>query len=212
MNYESLIPVENKLELMRARDDITRSSWAIGRACEATLKFCQDNGIEILIQDAYAAVGSFSGKASRTCRDYHSFWLFYPPAIQERYSILSFDHFVNAARIERAGGEKALVILEWAEAQVETLNRPATVDAIIARFGNVQPVQQTDDQEAESEPEESAVSIAQRNQVTRALHIIREALMASKLPEERYQRAFALWEELAGIFEGELTNAAGMVQ
>ena len=54
----------------------------------------------------------------------------FPEEIREQFAVLAFDHFRHASRF----GEKSIQVLQWAVEQGDTLGRPASVDAMMARF------------------------------------------------------------------------------
>lgn len=122
--YNEIIPDEYQIELMAIRDADTKSSFRVGDIVNDLLQTSSDRNT------VYSAVGSFVGKASRTVREYAMVSRFYPPAARNEYCILSFEHFRVAMRY----GSDWQAALEWAVQQVETMNRPATIDAMTIEF------------------------------------------------------------------------------
>lgn len=128
--YGDLIPVNLQDELIAIRDSNTRQSWRIADIVDEVISFCRTNNREAEMQEVYAAVGLFAGRASRTVREYHAIGRFFPPEIREQFECLAFDHFRHAAQL----GDRAIEALQWAMEQTDELNRPATVDAMSARY------------------------------------------------------------------------------
>lgn len=130
MSYGSMVPDKLQSELIQIRDDMTRAYWRIGDICQEVKDYLLFNEQDFTMDSIYSAVGAFVGKPSRTVREYYSLARFYPEEIREQFSVLAFDHFRHASRF----GEKSIQILQWAVEQGDTLNRPATVDAMFAHF------------------------------------------------------------------------------
>lgn len=123
--YSEIVPSDIQDELITLRDNLTRSSFRIG---DIALQIIA--GTQYGVEAVYSAVGSFVGKSSRTIREYASVSAFYPDEVRQMYDLLSFDHFRVAMRF----GSNWLEALEWSVSQVEEVNRPATVDAMVAEF------------------------------------------------------------------------------
>lgn len=133
--YNDLIPIELQDELIFIRDTLTAQSWRIADITEEVIQFNRQKGQPFELQSVYAAVGLFVGKSSRTVREYHALGRFFDPEIRETFSMLAFDHFRHAAML----GDRAILALQWAAEQTDWLNRPATVDSMIARFAPALP-------------------------------------------------------------------------
>lgn len=134
--YGDVVPENLQNELISIRDCETLNGWRVGDICSEVCRYNETNGTNVTRQDIYSAVGLFVGKSSRTVREFHSLAQFFGPESRERYSVLAFDHFREASRL---GPEQALVALEWAIKQADTLGRPATVDAMTAKFQPEEP-------------------------------------------------------------------------
>lgn len=134
--YGDLIPNGLQDELLAIRDTLSRSYWRIGDIVQEVIAFNQINRRPVERQTVYSAVGLFVGKASRSVREYYAIGRMFAPEIRELFSVLSFDHFRTAARMP-----DPIAALQWAVDQTEFLNRPATVDGMIANFLNWQPEQ-----------------------------------------------------------------------
>lgn len=149
--YADIVPDALQTVLLGLRDRRTHDAWLIADITRQVIEFNEANGREIETMLIYSAVGMFAGKASRTIREYYSVGQFFEVEIREQFAVLSFDHFRIAARL---GSEKAIQALQWAVEQGDELNRPATVDAMEAKFLAVSdPPQPEDDPEEEKEPE-----------------------------------------------------------
>lgn len=135
MSYNDMIPGKLQNELIQIRDDMTRAYWRIGDICQEVKDYLLFNEQDFTMDGIYSAVGTFVGKPSRTVREYFSLARFYPDEIREQFSVLAFDHFRHASRF----GEKSIQVLQWAVEQGDTLNRPATVDAMMAKFAIPEP-------------------------------------------------------------------------
>lgn len=135
MSYSSMIPDKLQNELIQIRDEMTRKYWRIGDICQEVKDYLIFTEQEFSMEEIYSAVGAFVGKPSRTVREYFSLAQFYPDEIREQFSVLAFDHFRHASRF----GDQAIQVLQWAVEQGDTLNRPATVDAMLARFATPDP-------------------------------------------------------------------------
>lgn len=123
--YAEIVPTDLQDELLALRDEISKSSFRIG---DIALQIIQEqrSGVEMV----YKAVGSFVGKSARTIREYTSVSAFYPRFIRDQYDVLAYDHFRVAMRM----GDQWLEALDWAVNQTDEMNRPATVDAMLAKF------------------------------------------------------------------------------
>lgn len=128
--YNEIVPNHLQDELIAIRDSNTRQSWRIADICQEVIELDRKNGRETDLQIIYAAVATFAGRASRTVREYHAVGRFFAPEIRETFECLAFDHFRHAAQL----GDKAIAALQWAVEQTDEMNRPATVDAMVARF------------------------------------------------------------------------------
>ena len=124
--YSDIVPMELQEELIMIRDTVTRQSWRVGDIVLLLIKL----NPEALNDEIQKAVGSYVGKSSRTVREYAMISGFYCPEHRERYEVLSFAHFRTAMQL----GDRWQEALEWAVAQVDCMNRPATVDAMELRF------------------------------------------------------------------------------
>lgn len=130
MGYADLLPMELQEELIQLSEAQTRIEFRVGDVVTAAQLWNHQNQRPTSVMEIYSAVGVFCGKASRTVRDYHAVASFYPPDVREEYTVLKFSHFREAMTLG-ANWEKAL---QWAVEQVDTLGRPASVDAMIAEF------------------------------------------------------------------------------
>ena len=130
--YSLIVPDWALEELMVIRDTGSRLSWRLGDIVTLVMEWNQANENPVGIMDVYSAVGSVAGYSSRSIRDYHSVAAFYMPEVRNdpAYQILSFAHF-RAAMVLGPDWQTAL---DWAIEQVDELNRPATVDAVMAKF------------------------------------------------------------------------------
>jgi len=135
ISYSDLVPMLLQDELISLRDEMTRDSWRVADITEMTIDFNLSNHREFEYEDIYRAVGMFVGKASRTIREYHHIGRFFPLEIREQFSMLAFDHFRHAVCL----GERSIRALQWAHEQTDILGRPASVDAMVAKFAIPQP-------------------------------------------------------------------------
>lgn len=134
--YSDIVPEDLANRLIAIRDAVTKNSWELGDICSTVCKYNEANQTNVTRQDIYSAVGVFVGKSSRTVREFHALAQFYGPESRSRFAPLAFDHFREASRL---GPEQALIALEWAIKQTDTLGRPATVDAMTAKFQPEEP-------------------------------------------------------------------------
>lgn len=125
-SYNDIVPTDLQDELIAIRDELSKASFRIG---DIVLQIIQEKPDEP-IEQIHKAVGLFSGKAQRTVREYASIAAFYPQPLREQYDVLSFDHFRVAMRF----GADCYTALDWAVAQLDEINRPATVDAMELQF------------------------------------------------------------------------------
>jgi hypothetical protein len=132
VNYNEIVPDDIQAELIAIRDSVTQNCWRVGDICTGLQKFHERMQIMVGKMDLYKAVGVFSGKSGRTVREYAFLAEFYPAHIRREYEVLSYDHFRTAAKLGPDHWQEAL---EWCVAQVDTLGRPASVDAMEAKFG-----------------------------------------------------------------------------
>ncbi len=129
--YGDIVPEDLQNELIRIRDSHTRQCFRVGEIVDEVITFNRTQGKTTELQHIYSAVALFAGRESRTVREYHAISRLFPLEIREHFHMLAFDHFRHAARL---GGELSIQALQWAMEQTDELNRPATVDAMIARF------------------------------------------------------------------------------
>lgn len=208
----SFIPHNLQIRLMEIRDSLTLKSWELGDIANEAIAHADKNDLPILRDDIYKAVASFVGKQGRTVREYALVASTYPPQHREHFSVLAFDYFRVAARLANYDLSAACEILTWAEAQVDQLNRPATVDALVAKFGY--PTQVVDDsstepdssETGEDEPSEAATH-AQGRQVRTAFHIIRETILQSHLDQSTVDTAIDYLGWLENTVQRALTTA-----
>ena len=199
MNYNDLIPTELRDELIAIRDSYTKDNFRIGDIVGIVTKICDNKGLQILREDIYKAVGCYVGKAARSVREYYMIAQIYPEPIRQRFEVLSFDHFRNAAQL---GHGKDIAALEWAVGQVEQLGRPATVEGMLVKFAAVPSpdvvYSEAGDGDGESDggtiPE--AVEIAQRPVRT----IFGQAVMSIKaiVESRKINLAYKTYQEVMG--------------
>ncbi len=128
-SYNQIVPGVLQDELISLGDAHSLIAWRIGDIVEEVIEYVTCNRMEVSREEIHAAVGLFCGKKARTVREYAHIARLYVPEIREAYSVLRFDHFRLAATFS-----DPRVILEWAIAQTDEKNRPATVDACEAHF------------------------------------------------------------------------------
>ena len=128
--YSEIVPDRIQEQLIAIRDSNTHNAWRLGDLTNLVIEHCKKNEYQVLVEEIYSAVGSFAGKAARTVREYASMAKLYPLEARMDYEELSFDHFTTAATM----GERRYEALDWAVEQIEKLGRPATVDAMLAKY------------------------------------------------------------------------------
>lgn len=130
-SYNDIIPEEVQQQLIQLRDVITQVGWTVGDLTNYVIRHNAESGKWITKEVIYSAVGNLVGKASRTVREYAMMSAFYPVEHRETYEILAFDHFREAMRLNDHWREALDWCMEYAESHG---GRPATVDAMVARF------------------------------------------------------------------------------
>lgn len=130
-SYNDIIPDEVQQQLIQLRDVITQVGWTVGDLTNYVIRHNAESGKWITKEVIYSAVGNLVGKASRTVREYAMMSAFYPVEHRETYEILAFDHFREAMRLNDHWREALDWCMEYAESHG---GRPATVDAMVARF------------------------------------------------------------------------------
>lgn len=127
--YDELVPSDLQAELIQIASSQTDNSWRLGDIANEVIEINLLNGKTVNRQQVYSAVGSFSGKKSRTVREYAFIASKFNGELRQLYSMLSFDHFRLAAKML-----DPVITLQWAVDQTDQLNRPATVDACLEQF------------------------------------------------------------------------------
>jgi hypothetical protein len=130
MNYSDIVPEVLQQELMRIGDLQDQSCWRLGDICLQVFEYCTRNSKPVSKMDVYKAVSTFSGKQSRTVREFATMAKFYAPEVREIYGVLRIDHFRTAMALD----DKWEEALNWCVSRVDTLGRPATVDSMQAHF------------------------------------------------------------------------------
>jgi len=131
VNYNDIIPEDVQQQLIALRDAITQIGWLVGDLTNYVIRWNADSGKWVTKDVIYSAVGNLVGKAARTVREYAMMSAFYTVEHREAYEILAFDHFREAMKL----GDCWREALEWCVKHAETHGgRPATVDAMIAKF------------------------------------------------------------------------------
>lgn len=133
-SYNDIVPNDLQAELIQIGADHSNGCWRIGDITHAVLESVRQNQTGTTAQEVFSAVGAFCGKSARTVREYAQLAAIYSEDTRMEFQTLSIDHFRVAARLQDGGVR--YTALQWAEAQVETLGRPATVDAMQAAFGD----------------------------------------------------------------------------
>lgn len=137
MFYSEIVPDDVQEELISIRDSISDSMWRIGDITNALIVVHKSTQTDLGTMAIYSAVGLFVGKAGRTVREYASIAKFFAPHTRMEYEVLSFDHFRVAMRF----GSIWRRVLEWAIGDgADLYGRPASVDAILAKFATSQEV------------------------------------------------------------------------
>jgi hypothetical protein len=132
-SYNDIVPDNLQAELIQIGADSSNGCWRIGDITITVLESVRLNQSGATAQEVFSAVGAFCGKSARTVREYAYLAGEYHQRDRDEFQTLSIDHFRVASRLETGVRYTAL---SWAEAQVETLGRPATVDAMQAAFGD----------------------------------------------------------------------------
>ena len=130
--YSEIIPGAIQDRLLILRDAVTDLSWQIGDITHEIFRWNHIKGTDYTREQICSAVGSFVGKKSRTVREYQYLSILFPEVLRERFNMLAFAHFRQAATLGTQAD--AIKALEWAVAQTDFVGRPATVDAMIAQF------------------------------------------------------------------------------
>lgn len=153
LSYKDLIPDGIQDRLIHLQSIDRASSFEIGDITLSLVSGILGTTPGVKKSDIYSAVGSFCGKASRTVREYAYISGFYGPEERQKYEILSFDHLRIAARLGGAWD----IALDWVVRQCDELGgRPASVDAMLARFGDF-PTEPLDEAlESDLDPEDDA--------------------------------------------------------
>ena len=125
--YDEIIADEYQIKLMAYKDSLFNASFQIGDICN-----------EILVNDPvhekaliYKAIALYAGKSARTIREYSAVSAFYDHETRIAFEVLSYDHFRIAMRYKDRWSDA----LRWCISQVDEMNRPATVDAMVKAFG-----------------------------------------------------------------------------
>lgn len=126
--YKNIVSDELQNELLQISEMDTTNAFRVGEITDIVL--AQAVGLKTHKSEVYRAVSSFAGRSARTIREYHTVWKFYPSEVRAIYPTLKYDHFRVAMRL----GDRWKEALDWAANQVDELNRPATVDAMIKHY------------------------------------------------------------------------------
>lgn len=190
--YSEIIPDNLADELLAIRDSITSQSFRIG---DIVLQIAAGNRTFGIMQ-IYSAVGMFAGKASRTVREYAAVAAMYSPDRRREFEVLSFDHFRGAMKL----GSRWYEALVWAVKETDSLNRPATVDAMLARFS-----EQTAENFSGNVPDPESDSPGGR--ILKSLNSIRATMRTVDMPEDLIRRI----EDLLGEIEKALNLSVPVV-
>lgn len=185
--YGNIVPMDLQDELIAIRDSNTRNAWRIADITAEVIENHILNHSTVALQDIYSAVGMFVGKASRTVREYHMIGRFFDPELREHFSVLAFDHFRHAACL---GADQAIYALQWAVEQADTLGRPATVDAMIAKFSPPMPGEPEIPPDQEEGPG-GIYSTIYRNVITQAMAA--QNWLEGELPERVRAALHSYW-------------------
>ena len=132
---ENLIPGPYQDELFNIRHRRTRDSWRIGDICRELLDDPERETVGMK-DDIFRGVASIAGLETRTVREFYYLAGFFDPVIRLMFDVLAYDHFRHAATL---GEERATEALQWAVDQGDKMGRPATVNAMMARFAPPEP-------------------------------------------------------------------------
>ena len=181
-SYGNIVPTDLQDELMTIRDGLTHAAFRIG---DILLQVIQERP-DAKLSEIHNAVAMFAGKRARTIREYAAIAAFYPKSTRVIYDVLSFDHFRHAMQY----GKKWEEALNWCVEQIEVLNRPATVDAMIAHFETeVTGANYADDSDGEE--------VTNNNGLLEEVRRFRDALLfTDKVPESLVKKAVVLVNEI----------------
>jgi hypothetical protein len=127
---EIIFPESYKNELIQMGANRSRDCWKLGDMASELIAM---NAKNFIPQDkVFRDMGKYYGRAGRTIREYHAISMHYKKYVRMEYDVLSFDHFRTAIHY----GKKDIEALEWAVAQTDKFNRPATVDEMEEHFAN----------------------------------------------------------------------------
>ena len=191
--YNEIIPDNLADELLAIRDSITSQSFRIG---DIVIQIAASNQTFGIMQ-IYSAVGMFAGKASRTVREYAAVATMYSLDIRREFEVLAFDHFRGAMKL----GNRWYEALVWAVKETDSMNRPATVDAMLAKFDNP-----TAENFSGNVPDPENDSPGGR--ILKSLNSIRATMRTVDMPEDLIRRI----EDLLGEIEKALNLRESVLQ
>jgi len=128
--YERIIPPDVVSELISIGQSVSEHAFRVGDIANECVNLNKMAGNDITQHIVYQAIGAFCGKAGRTVRYYAEVAEKFPLEIRKKYESLSFSHFAFAVKYEHWQE-----ILEYAVANFDIRNRPASVDHLVAVFG-----------------------------------------------------------------------------
>jgi hypothetical protein len=129
MNESKIIPVDLQDQLLALRDDITRTSWAIGDLATEVIRYNALNNTGATMHEIFKAVGSIVGRESRTIREYQTVSSRFPFDVRDKFDVLAYGHFRVVTTQDNP--EDAL---QWAVDQVDKTGKPATIDAMLMKY------------------------------------------------------------------------------
>lgn len=137
ISYSAVLSPDGEQELMVLRDTKTLIGWRLGDIANAEANAPRNTTVPR--SAVWAACASIVGASARTVREYAHIAAIFPQDARDEFAVLAFDHFRQAARLEC----NPLDALRWCIEQSLLLGRPATVDAMVAKFANLRKSSET---------------------------------------------------------------------
>jgi hypothetical protein len=188
-SYSNIVEVGSQEALIAAKDQSDRIRWFVGDLVNTITKYHAEAETGIEWKDVCKAVAVFLGERSQDVQIMSMVALNITPKIRDEHPALSWGYFKRALQF----GDYWQKVIEWAEAQTDSLNRPASLDAVYVLVGNPT---------GEAEPKEVSVEAAKlgtKRKVKKALEYVANRIKSRALETLDPDRVILAIDKIADI-------------
>lgn len=131
-SYQNILNKDIIEMLLQMRNDRSNSNWTIGNLVVQITKAHQEAQDGYMLKDVAKAVAAMIGETTQAVLEMAKVRLAYSDEQMDQHQTLTWSYYQRASLF----GVDRMSVLQWAEDQVDEVNRPASLDAVIVNMGN----------------------------------------------------------------------------